>query len=204
MSKKTTPAPDRELRSTVAPIERRASGDKMTIAGYAAVFGEAADIDGYFREVIARGAFTKTLQTADVRAFFGHDHNRVLGRVSSGTLRLKEDEKGLAVEDDLPDTTDGRDCRVLVERGDITGWSFGFRAVRQEWDETTNPPTRTLLEVELFEVSPISIPAYEGTSLALRGLDDARTERRQHNFRGASRRIHLDLRARGVTVESKA
>lgn len=200
----TTPTPDRELRSTVARIEHRATGDKMTITGYAAVFGEAADIDGFFREVIARGAFAKSLQTADVRAFFGHDHNRVLGRSSAGTLRLSEDARGLAIEIDLPDTTDGRDLRALIERGDITGMSFGFRAVRQEWDETTNPPTRTLLEVDLFEVSPISVPAYEGTSLALRGLDDARKERRQHNFRGASRRIHLDLVARGVKVESKA
>ena len=194
--------PDAEKRTVSLPVEHRASANGNTVVGYAAVFGETTDIGGFFREVIARGAFTKTLQTADVRAYYGHERARLLGRSSAGTLRLAEDAKGLAVEIDLPDTSDGRDVRTLIERGDITGMSFGFIVTRQEWDETGDIPTRTIFEVELREVSIVSEPAYDGTSLALRSLDDARKEKRQQNFNAAARRVgmkvslDLQLRAR--------
>lgn len=182
--------PEAETRSLVLPVERREDDDgKVTVVGYAATFGETADIGGYFREIIARGAFTNTLRVADVRAYFDHDRGRVLGRTTSGTLRLAEDDKGLHVEIDLPDTSDGRDVRTLIERGDVSGMSFGFRVVRQEWDETVDPPTRTILEVELREVSIVSEPAYDGTSIALRSLDEARKEhQRQHNAAAFARR----------------
>ncbi len=198
-----TTKPEAEKRSLVKPVETRADGGKTTVIGYAAIFGEEAEIGEWFTEVIARGAFTKSLLTADVRAYFAHDSGRVLGRVSAGTLRLKEDDKGLAVEIDLPDTSDGRDVRTLIDRGDITGMSFGFFVYRQEWDETVSPPKRTILEVELREVSIVSEPAYDGTSVALRSLDEARRERRQQNFNAAASRLrmktHLDL-----CVRSKA
>ena len=192
-----------EKRSLVLPVEQRASDDgKTTVAGYAAVFGDVADIGGYFREVLAHGAFTQTLKTADVRAYFDHDRGRFLGRSTAGTLRLKEDSKGLAVEIDLPDTSDGRDVRTLIERGDISGMSFGFIVTRQEWDETGEVPLRTIHEVDLIEVSIVSEPAYSGTSIALRSLDDARNERRQTNFNAAAKRlgmkVTLDLRTRGA------
>lgn len=201
--KPSSEAVDAEKRSVVSPVECRASGDLVTVAGYAAVFGETVDIGGYFREVIARGAFTETMKTADVRAYFDHDPGRVLGRKSSGTLRLMEDSKGLAVEIDLPDTSDGRDVQALIKRGDISGMSFGFMVTRQEWDETVNPPTRTILSVELREVSIVSEPAYDGTSIALRSLDAARGTRRQQNFNAAAlrRRLKTDLDLR---VRSKA
>lgn len=190
-----------EKRSLVLPVEHRADADgKVTVAGYAAVFGDTADIGGYFREVIARGAFTHTLRTADVRAYFDHDRGRVLGRSSSGTLRIREDEKGLAVEIDLPDTSDGRDVKALIERGDISGMSFGFSVLKQEWDETVDPPTRTIMEVELREVSIVSEPAYDGTSIALRSLDEARKEqRRQHNAAAfARRKAEAEARFRNI------
>ncbi|MHA6641341.1 HK97 family phage prohead protease [Mesorhizobium sp. A623] len=179
-----------EKRSLVQPVEFRADASgKMTVTGYAAVFGEIADIGGWFQEVVARGAFTNTLRTSDVRAYFDHDTGRVLGRLSAGTLRCEEDDKGLRVEIDLPDTTDGRDVKTLVERGDVSGMSFRFETVRQEWDEIVDPPKRTLLEVRLGEVSIVSEPAYDGTSVALRSLDAARNEaRRQHNASAFARR----------------
>src|SRR3546814_8440445 len=121
-------------RSVVWPWKLRAKGDSgQTIAGYAAIFGETADIGGYFRESIAKGAFAVSIASDDVRAYFDHDRGRVLGRSSTGTLRLKEDDKGLAVEIDLPDTSDGRDVATLIQRGDVSGMSFGFRVTRDEW-----------------------------------------------------------------------
>lgn len=198
-----TTRPEAEQRSLVLPVERRADGDTTTVSGYAAIFGEVAAIGGYFNEVMARGAFTNTLKTADVRAYFDHDRGRVLGRSSAGTLRLLEDGKGLAVEIDLPDTSDGRDTRTLIERGDISGMSFGFVVLRQEWDESGEIPLRTILEVELREVSIVSEPAYDGTTIALRSLDSARKERRQQNFSAAAmrRRLKTDLDLR---IRSKA
>jgi hypothetical protein len=190
-----------ELRSLVAPVERRADeAGKVTVTGYAAVFGEWADIYGWFEETVARGAFTSTLRSADVRAYFDHDRGRVLGRSTAGTLRLAEDAKGLFVEIDLPDTTDGRDVATLIERGDVSGMSFGFSVLRQEWDETVDPPRRTILEVELREVSIVSEPAYEGTSIAMRSLEAARDERRQHpaHRRIEARRAEMEQKIRGI------
>lgn len=195
-----TNKPEAERRSLVRPIEKRSDGDKMTVAGYAAVYGEVAEIGGHFREVLARGAFTETIKTADVRAYYGHDRHRVLGRSSAGTLRLSEDIKGLAVEIDLPDTTDGRDVRALIARGDISGMSFGFVVTRQEWDETGEIPVRTIHEVELREVSVVSEPAYEGTTIALRSLEQARCDRQTPHpahQRIASRRALMEQRIRG-------
>ena len=190
-----------ELRSHVAKVERRAAGDgKVTVAGYAAVFGEVASIGGWFDEVLARGAFADTLKTADVRAYFDHDRGRVLGRSSAGTLRLSEDAKGLAVEIDLPDTTDGRDAAALIERGDVTGMSFGFRVLREEWDETGETPKRTILAVALHEVSVVSEPAYDGASIALRSLEQARKEKREHpaHRRIEARRAEMEQRIRRI------
>lgn len=194
----TTTTPDRELRSLLRQVECRAADDgKVTVAGYAAVFGEVADIGGYFEEMIVRGAFTETLKTADVRAYFGHDRGRVLGRTAAKTLRLKEDSKGLAVEIDLPDTTDGRDAATLIERGDVTGMSFGFAVLRQEWDETVDPPRRSILAVELSEVSIVSEPAYEGTTIALRSLEEARKQpAHPAHQRISERRARMEQRIR--------
>jgi HK97 family phage prohead protease len=200
----TTTEPKTERRSLVRPVERRADGDgKVTVGGYAAVFGDTADIGGYFREVIAPGAFATSVKDGDVRAYFDHDRGRVLGRTTAKTLRLSEDGKGLAVEIDLPDTTDGRDVRALIERGDISGMSIGMIVLKQEWDETVEPATRTILEADLIEVSIVSEPAYDGTSVAMRSLDEARKERRQKNFNAAAKRVgmkvSIDLRKRAMS-----
>src|SRR3546814_4468734 len=106
---------------------------------------------------------THSFPTRRSSVLFDHDRGRVLGRSSTGTLRLKEDDKGLAVEIDLPDTSDGRDVATLIQRGDVSGMSFGFRVTHDEWDETVDPPVRTVHAVELREVSVVSEPAYEGT-----------------------------------------
>jgi uncharacterized protein len=158
-----------EKRSIMqAPEVRKADGG-MTLRGYAAVFNSETDIGGYFRETIAPGAFADSVD-GDVRALVDHDSGRVIGRTKAGTLRMVEDERGLAVEIDLPDTSDGRDLAALVERGDIDGMSFGFAVRKEEWDETVVPPKRTIRAVELFEVSAVTWPAYADTTLAMRSL----------------------------------
>ena len=193
-----------ERRTLAVAPELRADEKGKTVKGYAAVFNDAADIGGSFREVVAPGAFKGSMDN-DVRALIDHDSGRVIGRSKAGTLRMKEDSHGLAVEIDLPDTTDGRDLAVSLERGDISGMSFGFRVTHDEWDETSDPPTRTIRAVDLFEVSAVAFPAYEGTDIALRSLDEARKEQRQKNFSAAARRLAMkaDLGIRKMR-ESKA
>lgn len=180
---------DRETRTLKRRIEVRASGDAgRKIGGYAAVFNTETDIGGYFREKIAPGAFAGTLN-ADVRALIDHDTGRVIGRTTAGTLTLREDTNGLAVEIDLPDTTDGRDLATLIERGDISGMSFGFEVTKQTWDETGDVPLRTIEAVNLFEVSVVAFPAYDDTSIAMRSLESSRKDRGLVNHLGATRRI---------------
>jgi HK97 family phage prohead protease len=134
----------KEIRASAQPLQSENGG--KTVAGYAAVFNSPTSICDMWSEVIEPGAFTDTLRSnQDVLALYSHELERLLGRESAGTLRLKEDETGLAVEIDLPDTSDGRDVGVLISRGDLKGMSFGFCVTKQEWDETVTPPKRTIM-----------------------------------------------------------
>ena len=158
-----------ERRSIVTEVR----ADNRKIAGYGAVFNVETDIDGMFREKIAPGAFSNSLD-GDVRSFFNHDSNNVLGRTSSGTLRLSEDSTGLKYEVDLPDTQIARDLQVSMDRGDVDGSSFAFTVTRERWDETGDVPLRTIEEVNLYEVGPVTVPAYPDAKVALRSLEESR------------------------------
>lgn len=157
-------------------VEIRAAEGKRTLSGYAAVFNSDTTIGDWWIERIDAHAFDEAVK-GDVRALVDHDTGRVIGRTKSGTLRLEVDSRGLKVEIDVPNTTDGNDLWELVERGDISGMSFGFRVTRQEWDETGDMPVRTILEVELYEVSAVAFPAYDDTEIGKRSLDAVRKER---------------------------
>lgn len=140
------------------------------ISGYAAVFNARSEDLGGFREIIAPGAFSGTLD-ADVRALINHDSNFVIGRTRSGTLRMVEDEHGLRVDIDLPDTAAARDLAHSMARGDMDQMSFGFRTRDDSWEERDGEVIRTLRAVDLFDVSVVTYPAYPQTEAALRSLD---------------------------------
>ena len=143
--------------------------EKPRIRGYAAVFDKWSEDLGYFREIIRKGAFRKTIKEADVRALFNHDSNYVLGRTKNDTLELAEDEKGLAIDIDPPETQWAQDLMISIERKDIDQMSFAFRTIKQKWNEKDkNNSTRELLEVELIDVSPVTYPAYPQTSMSVR------------------------------------
>lgn len=201
------PAPlidGRETRAILTPLELRAAddGSVRTGHGYAALFDTWTDIGGMWRERIAPGAFTKSLQERDVLALHSHDSGRVVGRKGAGTLILREDSKGLAFENPLPDTNDGRDLIVQLERQDIAGMSIGFVSVRSEWDETKDVTERTILEALLFEITYTAYPAYRDTEVALRSLERVRDERRDHNRVGAEIRMAA-RRARQAHLERR-
>jgi HK97 family phage prohead protease len=162
-------------------IEERENGLGPKISGYAAVFNKLSDDLGGFREKIKPGAFKKALKNSDVRALFNHDSNYVLGRQSNGTLSLKEDKNGLWMEVDPPDTQIIRDLVLSpIKRGDVKEQSFAFMVEKDEWDnidgeKKDKPITRTILEInELFDVSPVTYPAYPDTSVALRSMEKAK------------------------------
>jgi HK97 family phage prohead protease len=191
----TAPKPttdERERRAVAVGLELRAAAEGetgRTTHGYAALFNTETNIGGYWTETIAPGAFGKSLRGHDVLALHSHDTGRVVGRLKAGTLSLREDDKGLFFENQLPDTSDGRDLLVQIGRGDIAGMSFGFVSTRSEWNETVDPPHRTIIEARLYEITYTPMPQYDDTSVGLRSLDLARNERRSHNKAGARSRI---------------
>jgi HK97 family phage prohead protease len=197
----------REVR-TLGQVEARAAadGEPRMIVGYAAVFNSNADIAGYFVERIAPGAFSAAIGRDDVRALFNHDENLVLGRTVSGTLKLSEDATGLRYEISPPDTSWARDLVVSIERGDVSQSSFAFRATKEQWDETGDLPVRTILEAELFDVSPVTYPAYDDTEVGVRSLAAAREARREPGSRPVvsaadklRAEVEIDLRARQIS-----
>lgn len=149
-------------------------GKPPMIRGHAAVFDQMSEDLGGFREMISPGAFADAIAGDDVRALFNHDPNFVLGRNRSNTLRLKEDTRGLAFELDIPDTQTIRDLVVApIERGDVSQCSFGFsvRPGGQDWAKNDDGQTiRTLKKLRLFDVSPVTFPAYPQTDVAVREL----------------------------------
>ena len=152
-------------------VELRAGGDDAAklITGHGAVFNQEAEIwDGIY-EVVRSGAFAKTIQEADVRALFNHDPNFVLGRNKAGTLRLSEDEIGLRYDIDPPDTTWANDLYTSIKRGDITQSSYAFLPVKESWTQRDDgSELRELLEVRLFDVSPVTYPAFVGADTQAR------------------------------------
>lgn len=159
-------------RRFVADVEVRVEereGEGPTIVGHAAVFDRPVEIFPGFREVVRAGAFAKTIREADIRALFNHDPNYVLGRNRASTLTLEEDDKGLSYRISAPETDTIRDLVLEpIKRGDISGSSFSFRAIRTHREDGGD--LRELQEVRLFDVGPVTFPAYPQTDAQLRSV----------------------------------
>jgi HK97 family phage prohead protease len=163
-----------EVRTTPANFEIREDDTGMYFEGYAAVFDSPSE-PLPFIERIARGAFRNSLKKSrnDIKLLWNHDTNLVLGSSRAKTLTLIEDERGLKVSAQLPNTTAGRDAKELLARGDVDSMSFGF-SVPSGGDVWNSEGTeRTLKSVRLHEVSIVAFPAYTATAgtTSVRGLD---------------------------------
>lgn len=165
---------ERRYYPTELKIERRKDGTAV-VEGHAAVFNEMSENLGGFREIIHEGAFDEVLAD-DVRALFNHDSNLILGR-SPKTLNLSVDARGLVFKYESPDTSYARDLLISLERGDVSQSSFGFRVANvegAEWveDDETGALTRHIKKISrLFDVSPVTFPAYPQTDVAKRSMD---------------------------------
>lgn len=162
------------------PLELRAEpGEPVRVSGYAAVFNERSNFGAPFDEVIAPGAFTEALKRGDDVVFRVEHRSLPLARTSSRTLTLIEDERGLYMESELD--ADDPDVKAIVpkiRRGDLNKMSFAFRAEKDMWDDTEEPPLRTLVSVALSDVSLVTRPAYKSPEIALRSLEAFREEHR--------------------------
>ena len=157
-------------------IELREEGSPV-IRGYAAVFGKKSHDLGGFVEILQPTAFDSVLASRklDVVGLWNHDPSQILGRTTSGTLRLAVDERGLSYEIDPPDTQLGRDSVTLLRRRDVSASSFAFSVdpKNETWDQPEKGlATRTISSVSgLFDVSIVTHPAYPQTSVAVRSLE---------------------------------
>lgn len=154
-------------------MEMRVSFDgprKGVITGYAAVFNQPTQLWEGFREQVAPGAFKSAIGRDDVRALWNHNPDYVLGRTKSGTLTLSEDERGLKYEIIPPDTTWARDLQTLIKRHDVSQSSFGFSITKEnvQRQDEGKQVLRTILDVKLFDVSPVTFPAYKDTEVKVR------------------------------------
>lgn len=142
-----------------------------SIEGYASVFDSwSEELGGLdpFKEKVVKGAFSQTIKEDDIRALFNHDPNYVLGRNKADTLQLKEDDKGLFVRIIPPNAQWAKDLIVSINRGDITQMSFGFIVELDRWKFENGIDVRELLKVKLFDVSPVTFPAYSETECGIR------------------------------------
>ena len=164
---------DAEVRKSSGVIEQREfrmesmEHNGNVVRGYAAVYDSDSEFMGYY-EQIEKGAFDDVMND-DVRAYYNHDENYLLGRVSSGTLRIGTDKRGLYYEVDLPNTTYANDLVELMKRGDINQSSFAFLIGQDRWEERDGKTYRIIEKVSrLLDVSPVAQPAYPAATSELK------------------------------------
>jgi HK97 family phage prohead protease len=178
-------------------MERRAFGFELIEAegedeGGAPIRGLAAPYDvlsedlGGFRERIRPGAFAESIASRDVAAVWNHNSDHVLGRTSNGKLKLTEEARGLRFEVWPPETQAGRDAVISIRRGDVYQCSFLFDVVKQSWTQDGESRVRTLEQCELYEVSPVTFPAYPQTAVEARSVRDLIAQVDYVDFDGAS------------------
>lgn len=150
-----------------------------------------------FVEEIASGAFNESLKTRDVAGLWSHDTSQVLGNTKSGTLRIQNDEQELRFELDLPSTSAGNDAWESIKRGDVDGVSFGMVVTKDKWGAENRDEgkiyKRTILDAELFEISPVAFPAYPANEVSVRSLDEYREQNKKAADEFKKRKIMLEL-----------
>lgn len=198
---------DKEIRHLVAPIEVRTKDEneeKKTIGGYVVKWNQRSHlIYGEFYEKVARGAFSKSMETNNIKALWNHRSDYVLGSTKGQTLRLFEDETGLGFEIDLPNSSWGRDSFESIRRGDVDGVSFGFSVHNDSWQYLRDEDVyeRTLLEVDLQEISPTPFPAYPDSQVAKRNLEELGISTREER---KLEREQLDLELELLELEKRS
>jgi HK97 family phage prohead protease len=166
------------------------ASDTQTIRGYAIRFDSRSVNLGGFVEVIKPEAVRRSLrERADIRMLVNHDSSLPLARTKAGTLRLTADRHGLAIEADVdPAISYAHDLVRAIERGDVSGMSFAFQAIEDDWYERDGELIREVLDMEVSEVSAVTFPAYASTSVSV-------SQRQQEQQGGLSLQLaHMKLK----------
>ena len=176
---------NRQVRSVPTEFTTREDGEQLSIEGYFSVFNSIYEIAPGMTESVAPGAFSRTL-SGDIRALINHDTTLVLGRTKANTLTLKEDTHGLWGHIDInPNDGEAMNLYERVKRGDVDGCSFGFDIRSQDTDINENGDIHwTITDVDLYEVSCCTFPAYEQTNISARSKErEDITERKAQAWR---------------------
>lgn len=193
-----------ELRFQPHPPAVRSEGGKPTLfTGTAVVYDQWSELlYGVFREKIAPGAFDASLASGrDLYASVDHDPTRVLGRQSSGTLRVNPGPAGIDVEVSIGEFSYARDLTVAIVRGDLRGMSFIFDVLDDTWEMKDGVPHRTVKKADIEEVSFVYFPAYPQTVAAARALFQAAEMRAVDRARGILDRENRLRKLRLVEAE---
>lgn len=201
---KKAPKETKEIRALPVTLELRESGEgdstKRTITGAIKYNTESAEMRDWwgdtFVEEIASGAFDESIKSRGVVGLWSHDTSQVLGNTKSGTLRIQSNDKELRFELDLPDTTVGNDAHETIKRGDVDGVSFGMRVTKEKWStedrESGKVYKRSILNAELYEISPVAFPAYPANEVSVRSFE---------NFKAEQKRASDELKKRVLALE---
>lgn len=173
--------------------------ETMAIKGYVVKFNDRSLLlyDEWY-EKVSRGAFTKSLQENTIKALWNHNSDIVLGSTKSKTLSLEEDSIGLRFDLDLPNTAQGKDIFESIKRGDVDGVSFGFYVRKDEWEYLKEDDVyeRTLLDIDLVEISPTAFPAYPTSEVGKRSLE-------QRHLKTKDQRAHDEILKRQLEARLK-
>ncbi|QSB48772.1 HK97 family phage prohead protease [Parageobacillus toebii] len=194
----------KEIRALPVTLEIREAGEEegtRTIKGAIKYNTESQVMRDWwgdkFVEEIAAGAFDESLRTRGVVGLWSHDTSKVLGSTKSGTLRLESTEKELRFELDLPNTTVGNDAWEMIKRGDVDGVSFGMRVTKDKWSQIERNGEkiykRSILDAELYEISPVAFPAYPANEVSVRSLDEYREQQKRASNEYKKRKLLMEL-----------
>lgn len=195
----------RQVRSIPTQFETREDGENLSIEGYFAVFNSNYEIAPGMSESIAPGAFSRTI-SGDIRALINHDTTLVLGRTKANTLELREDSHGLWGHIDInPNDVDAMNLYERVKRGDVDQCSFGFEIRSQDTDISESGDIHwTLRDVDLYEVSCCTFPAYESTNISARSAErDEIMERKAQAWRERMKEV-LKNGIKGIDASEEA
>jgi uncharacterized protein len=158
----------RDFKTNFNVTRAESSPNDFTIEGYFALYEQETELFEGVYEIITKGAFNKTLNN-DIRALWNHNTQYVLGRNKSGSLELREDDKGLFGVIKLPATQYAKDLYELISRGDVDQCSFGFNILAEDLEELASGAFRWRInDIDLHEISVVTFPAYENTTVQAR------------------------------------
>lgn len=201
----------RIFKIDLAPVSLSKRADESpVIEGHGAVFYDGTEATEYelwrgVKERVMPGAFNRSLAEAqDVRGLFNHDPNLILGRTSAGTMTLKVDKRGLRYEIEPGDTTVAKDVMSHLKRKDVTGSSFSFRVVKEAWIKREDgTEIREIHDVDLYDVGPVTFPAYPGSDSSVRTEDVEVAKRSLSEFREREKQQH-ELKATLASYRQRA